>query len=118
MNKRGGLIGETYKLNETHLAYCSNDKVVPFIWANNNAPSGVGSFLVLTGMTPQGEPILSISVDTVLDYKETGVMANVSVSQITYFGCELNPTVSSTTGAIVTGTNALYTIYGSSIPLI
>jgi hypothetical protein len=109
-SKRGGLIGETYQLNATHLAYCSNDKVVPFVWANKTAPTGALRFLVLTGMTPSGDPILSSSVDTLLDYKFVGYQAFVSASQITYFGCELNATVSTAT---ITGTNSLY-LFASS----
>jgi hypothetical protein len=98
MNHRGGLIGETYQLNVTHLAYCSNDKVVPFVWPNRNAPTGLFTFLVLTGMTATGEPMLSISGDnTLLDYKVLGYLTPTFNSQITYFGCEPRPAVLNST---------------------
>jgi hypothetical protein len=108
MNRRGGLIGETYKLNETHLAYCSNDKVVPFVWPYLNAPLGLNSYLVLTGMTSAGDPELSTSIDNfVHDYKIEGyTLPPTFPTLITYFGCEPRPAMS-TVNANSTGTNTL-----------
>jgi hypothetical protein len=118
MNKRGGLIGETYKLNETHLAYCSNDKVVPFVWPNLNAPLGLNSYLVLTGMTPAGDPVLSISVDNfVHDYKIVGYSVPSYPTLITYFGCEPRPAMSTAT-ANSTGTNILHALLHLNLTMI
>jgi hypothetical protein len=88
MGVRTGLIGETYKVNNTHLAYCESDKLVPHVWSNGNVPSGKGQYLVFKAMGGSGPEFTSI-LDSVLYNSNTGHESGLAlISKITYFACE------------------------------
>lgn len=85
---RTGLIGETYKVNETHLAYCETDNLVPHVWSNKLAPSGKGFYIVLRAMTNYG-PDFTPKLDSTLYESKTGYESTLALtSAITYFACE------------------------------
>jgi hypothetical protein len=88
---RTGLIGETYRVNSTHLKYCETDKWVPHVWTAKTlleyAPTGDGQFVVLKTVSYQ--PKLEAFLDNVPLMSTNGYeSALASISKITFFACE------------------------------
>jgi hypothetical protein len=89
---RIGLIGETYRVNSTHLKYCETDNWVPHVWTANSlledAPKGEGQFVVLKTVSYQ--PKLVALLDTIMPMVSTNGYESswAIIPKITFFACE------------------------------